>query len=309
MSHPRVRALPIGRFSRIFVVATALVLFTALLLAPRAYAEEVRLQHNGLTLNAQLAKAGGKALKDGVILILHGTLAHNRMELIDNVQKQLTERGFNTLAINLSYSVNDRHGMYDCSVPSHHRHTDALDEIGAWITWLKQQGAGPITLLGHSRGGNQIAWYASEHAGSEINKVVLIAPQTWTAGSAAPAYQKRYGADLNALLGKLAKAEQSAVVGPIDILYCPKTRASAASLLSYYREESRFDTPSLLATIKMPVLVVAAETDEVVPGLIERTQPQADGKKIQLKVISGADHFFRDLYADDAVEIISAFLL
>ena len=34
----------------------------------------------------------------------------------------------------------------------------------------------------------------------------------------------------------------------------------------------------------------------------------ADGKRVQMKVIDGADHFFRDLNADDAVEAIDAFL-
>jgi len=33
-----------------------------------------------------------------------------------------------------------------------------------------------------------------------------------------------------------------------------------------------------------------------------------DGKRAQFKVIEGADHFFRDLYAEDAVDVITPFL-
>lgn len=273
-----------------------------------AQATEIQLPHRGLTLNAQIETAPGKSLQDGVVLILHGTLAHNRMELIESVQKQLTERGFNTLAINLSFGLNDRHGMYDCTQPSIHKHTDALDEIGAWMAWLNQRGAGPITLLGHSRGGNQIAWYAAERLSPAIQKVVLIAPQTWPVGYAPMMYQKRYHTALQPLLDKIAQADPEAILGPIDFLYCPKTRVRAGSFMNYYTEDRRFDTPSLLARIKAPVLVVAAEGDEVVPGLVEHLRPQADGKKISLVVVSGADHFFRDLYAEDAVEAIVKFM-
>lgn len=279
-----------------------------LFLSLGSHAAEVKIPHQGLALNAQLQMAPGKSLKDGVLLILHGTLSHNRTELIEGVQKQLTERGHNTVAINLSLGIDNRHGTYDCATPTRHKHTDALDELGAWITWLKTQGAGPITLIGHSRGGNQVAWFAAERMSPDLRKVVLLAPQTWPTGYAAKGYQKRYGTDLAPLLSKMAKTDAKTLVGPMDFLYCPKTRVSAGSFVNYYTEDSRLDTPTLLARIRLPVLVIAAEGDEVVPGLVERVQPQADGQRIQLKVLPGADHFFRDLYAEDAVEAIQAFL-
>ncbi len=271
-------------------------------------AAEVKTNHQGLTLNAQLLTAHGKSLKDGVLLILHGTLSHNRTELIDGMQKQLTERGFNTLAINLSLGVDNRHGTYDCNTPTRHKHTDALDELGTWMAWLKTQGAGPVTLIGHSRGGNQVAWFAAERMSPAIHKLVLLAPQTWPTGYAAKGYKKRYGTDLAPLLSKMAQADARDLVGPMDFLYCPKTQVSAGSFVNYYTEDNRFDTPALLGRIRAPVLVIAAEGDEVVPGLVERVQPQADGQRIQIKVLSGADHFFRDLYTEDAVEAIQAFL-
>ncbi len=279
-----------------------------LFLSLGSQAAEVTLPHHGLTLNGQLQMAKGKSLKEGVVLVLHGTLSHNRTELIEGIQKQLTERGLNTLAINLSLGVDNRHGTYDCATPTRHKHTDALDELSAWMAWLKTQGAGPVTLIGHSRGGNQVAWFAAERMNPAIRKVVLLAPQTWPAGYGAKMYQKRYGTDLAPLLGQMAKADAKALLGPVDFLYCPKTRVSAGSFVNYYTEDGRLDTPALLARMRVPVLVIAAEGDEVVPGLVERVQPQADGQRIQLKVLAGADHFFRDLYAEDAVEAIQAFL-
>lgn len=284
-----------------------------LFLSLGSHAAEVNLpyngiSHNNLILNGQLLMASGKTFKDGILLILHGTLSHNRTELIEGVQKQLTERGFNTLAINLSLGVNNRHGTYDCATPSRHKHTDALDELGAWMAWLKTQGAGPVTLIGHSRGGNQVAWFAAERINPAIRKVVLLAPQTWSAGYAAKMYQKRYGTDLAQVLNKMTQADANALLGPVDFLYCPKTRVNAGSFVNYYTDDDRFDTPALLPRIHVPVLVIAAEGDEVVPGLVERVKPQVDGQRIQLKVLTGADHFFRDMYTEDTVEAIQAFL-
>ena len=36
--------------------------------------------------------------------------------------------------------------------------------------------------------------------------------------------------------------------------------------------------------------------------------PRLDGKRVQMKVVENADHFFRDLYADVAVDAIDLFL-
>jgi len=44
-----------------------------------AQAEEIRIGHRDLTLNAELSLGDGATLSDGVVLMVHGTLAHNTM--------------------------------------------------------------------------------------------------------------------------------------------------------------------------------------------------------------------------------------
>jgi hypothetical protein len=122
------------RFHRIFALA-AILLWGA-----PVWAEEVKIPHDGLTLNADLTRASGKTLADGVVLIVHGTLAHNRMETIRNLSDVLVDRGLSTLAINLSLGLDDRHGMYDCKFAHRHRYLDSGREIGAWLNWLKTRG-------------------------------------------------------------------------------------------------------------------------------------------------------------------------
>ena len=156
-----------------------LVLAAALALAaPFASAEEVTLKDQDRSLHAELSLADGKTLADGVIVLLHGTLAHNRMEIIQALETAMNERGYNTLAVNLSYNLDPREGMLDCGITHTHRHEDAMRELGLWVNWLQRQGADKLVLMGHSRGGNQVSWYDLEHDGPAIQAVVAVAPMT-----------------------------------------------------------------------------------------------------------------------------------
>lgn len=290
----------------------ALFMLAFLAMAQPAAAEEVRIKPGDLTLNAQLELASGKALKDGVVLIVHGTLAHNDMETLKTLRGVLNDRGLNTLAINLSLAIDDRHGMYDCKTPHRHRHLDALDEISAWMDWLKDQGSGPVVLFGHSRGGNQAARYVTERGNGLLSKLVLMAPATWSADKAAQGFEKAHGRPLAPALEAaetLAKAgKEDALLDKPGLLYCPAAKVSAASFVSYYRPDPRFDTPAILGEINVPVLIMAGSNDTVVADLPAKMAGKADGTRITFKVIDGADHFFLDLYAEDVADAMEAFI-
>lgn len=291
---------------------TGFLFAATLLLAPATQAGEVKITHQGLTLNANLELAPGKTVADGVMLVTHGMLAHGGMELIAALQGLLKEKGWSSLAINLGLGVSNRKGMYDCAQPHTHRHADALDEIGLWLSWLEGQGAKSVVLLGHSQGGNQTARFVSERDRPTVSAVVLLAPATWDEQKAAKGYEARYKQPLKPILER-AQALVAAGKGGTQFertgfLYCADATVTAESFVAYYAPDTRRDTPSLLPKITKPVLVVAASQDEIISDLPARAAAHADGKRVQLKVIEGADHFFRDLYAEDAVEAIAAFL-
>ncbi|MBF0248280.1 MAG: alpha/beta hydrolase [Alphaproteobacteria bacterium] len=278
-----------------------------------ARAEDVFLKTTmGLTLGANLELADGKSVADGVVLLTHGTLAHNKMEIIVALQETLKERGISTLAPTLGLDVNKRQGMYDCTVPTTHKHSDAMDEIGLWLDWLKGQGARQVVLAGHSRGGNQTAWFAARENDPAVSRVVLIAPATWNADDAAKGFAKTHKQDLK---GVLTRAERmievqhaNDLMKGVGVLYCPGADVTAASFVSYYRFDDRRHTPYLIPMIEKPVLVIAGSEDTVVTGLIDAVKPLADAGKAQLVVIDGADHFFKDLYAEDVADAIAEFL-
>ena len=291
---------------RVFIVA---LLFGALVLP--AQTEEVKIKHGGLTLNANLNLAPGKSLADGVVLLLHGTLAHKDMEIMRGLQDGLKERNFSNLAFNLSLAQDDRHGMIDCTGPHRHKDSNAVKEISLWVDWLKDKGAGAITILGHSRGGRQVAQYAAGKPDAAVKRVVLVSPGTWKPGKSARGYKKSYKKDLAPLLNKaraLVKAGKGGeLMKGVNLLYCPNTDVAAATFVDYYKANPDRDAPSVIEHIKLPVLVIVGDKDRVVPKFAGRMK---DTKQANVKfvLVEEAGHFFLDLYGEDLADAVAEFV-
>lgn len=290
-------------------MSKSLVKISSLLLllsCQSVFAQEVTTSHKDLTLNADLKLAEGSTLADGVLLITHGTLAHNKMEVIATLQDLLTEAGINTLAINLSLGIDNRHDMYDCQTPHQHKHTDAIDEINIWSTWLKNQGAGDISLMGHSRGGNQTAWFSQSYP-DKVKSQILLAPATWSEAAEQLDYKTRYGKPLADILIKAQQADDNAWMDATDFIYCTGSRVKASSVANYYSPDQRFNTPYLLDKTSTPSLVISGSEDKTVSDLPERMAGLSN-PHVEHISIEGADHYFRDLYADEVVELIIEFM-
>lgn len=286
--------------------------FLLLLFSFNLQAEEQKLQHEGLTVSANLEAASDDWQQGPVVLLTHGTLAHNRMEIVVTMQELLAERGITSLAINLSLGLSERTGMYDCTVPHTHKHTDALDEIGLWLNWLKEQGVKKVILAGHSRGGNQTAWFVAERDEAAIKKVILIAPQVWSEEKDSKGYQERYNQPLAPVLAKaqklVAAGKANTMMKPVDFIYCADTSASAEAFVNYYTPDERMDTPTLIKQINKPVMVFIGSEDMVVKGLKEKMANISDKANLSYEIIDGADHFFLDLYAEEVADMSEEFI-
>lgn len=288
------------------------ILFASLLsVSGLASAEDVKQTYQGKTLNANLVYADGKSYGDNVVLLLHGTLTHNGRSTYADLQNNLAKEGITSLSMNLSLGLSDRRGEYDCATPHTHKHTDAIAEVGVWMDWLKQQGVKKVTVMGHSRGGNQIAWYVSEKDSDSINKVVLLAPATGEQQSGKE-YQEKYGKPLNSVL-KTAKDMVKAGKGKemmkdTDFIYCEKAQVTAEAFVDYYDVKPKFDTPTVLKSIKKPTLVIVGSEDTVVPELPKRLEAIKGQKNVTMTTIDGGDHFFVDLANEDVAAAVAKFI-
>jgi len=291
--------------ARFLIVAACLLGVSA-----SATAEEVKIPGSGLTLNGEMTMARGKTLADGVVILLHGTLMSNKVEMIVGLQKALAERGVNSLAVNLALAIDDRHGNYDCQLPHRHRQADAVDEIAAWVEWLKGQGARNITVAGHSRGGAQVALYAATNDDAAIARYILIAPAVFNAAESAQSYEASFKTKLAPILAQaetlVKDGKGDTMLADTAVLYCPATSVSAASFVSYYADDGKKDAPTLVAGVKKPTLVIAAGKDTIMRDVEKLVVPEPP--RVRLVTIEGADHFFLDLFLDDLTDRIVDYL-
>ena len=265
-------------------VAAALLLSASVC----AFPDEVQIHDGDRLLNANLELAPGSSLEDGVILMLHGTLGHKDMEIMAALQSVFLEYAYNSLAINLSLDIDDRHGFYPCERPHTHEYGDAHSELDLWLAWLAEQDAGDIVLLGHSRGANQITNYLLQ-SGSKIRAAILLAP---SAGDGSKSAEVKANLD---------RARRNEWLNEVDFLHCKDTNVLGTSYVSYYGSPEQGNTPELLESIATPVLVFSGSHDLVVTGLAEKMEG-LNNTRVRHLELDGADHFFRDLFAYDVVE-------
>ena len=282
------------------------MLFGALAAAP-ARAEEQMLETRigAYTALGDFVSPEEPAQDAPLLLLVHGTLAHKDMELVDALQVALAERGLPSLAITLTLNVDRRTGMYDCALPHTHRLEDASVEISHWLALAKSQlGFDRIVLAGHSRGGLQVAGFMAAHADPAVVAGVMLAPAT---------RQSSLSENADTIL---QKAEGLVEAGEADrlmdlpaFLYCKNAKASAASVISYYGSGGIHDTLALLPGIAPPVLVVAGSQDHVVPDLPSRMPAIVKNHvNVSFELIEDAGHLFLDFYAEDAADLIIDFL-
>ena len=280
---------------------TAGLLSASIAASMTAQAQE-EIQHQGLFADWY---AGDSAT---AVIVLHGTLAHKRMEIIETFASLLNEDyDFPVLAPNLALNQPDRPGMIDCAIPHDHTHMEAVDELTQWVSWLEGQGYEQIAIMGHSRGGAQVAAYL-QNASDSIMAAGLVAPATYDAEKSAKGYLEATGQSLNTLLEKAQGMAAGAQMNVPRFVYCDDATVTAQAFLGYHSPNKDFDTPTLLTQVSVPVQVFIGSEDKVVEGLDEKLEAIQPGGELASVTIDGADHFFRDLYADDVIAEFAEFL-
>jgi pimeloyl-ACP methyl ester carboxylesterase len=260
-----------------------------------AEAEQVQIKPSLLRLNANLELPPGKTAADGVVILVHGMLSYNRQETMAALQKNLKERGLGTLAVTLSLGVDNRQGPRSCDGVHDYALAGAQREINLWVTWLAAHGTSRIDILGFSYGGAQVAAMAPEL--TKIRRIVLMAPAFATSLEQAAGYERAFG---HTLAPELAAAKKDPLTTrTVDFLNCKQASVLGAAFLDGYTELP----PKLAARTGHPTLVVIAGNDERVPDLAKKLPSD-----VHPVVVDGANHFFSDLYGEEAADAIAKFL-
>ena len=93
-----------------------------------------------------------------------------------------------------------------------------------------------------------------------------------------------------------------------NFLNCPNGKVSKTSFLDYFKISNKRSGKdgSLLGNLletNAKVFVITGSEDIIVPNTYRRVQA-LNKRNIELIIVDEADHFFRDLYFDDLIEII-----
>ncbi len=259
-------------------------LWAALLYMAAASAVEVTQSIGQYRANADWVTSSEGGQKP-VVLIVHGTMGHKDMELVQQTQELLQENGYDSLAINLTLNRDNRRGFMPCDVPQTHRHEDAMREIAAWSRWLRDQSRHEIVLLGHSRGGLQVAQYQAETADSAVQALAMLAPM-------ANRRQKNEDRSAKKQPGK-------------QFLHCPDAPSVSEQSRKSYARSGGVSLTEALSRVTVPADVFIGSEDNstaVITSDEIRWDPEL--RHVDAHLIEGADHFFRDLYLDEVIEIL-----
>ncbi len=272
-----------------------------LLISIQVFAEPVSIQieFEGKKLKANAEWSVPESAEPEVaVLWLHGLFqTHSMREPISQQREFWVSEGFPVLSPTLTLGVNDRREPYDCSYPLDHTYELNLEEIKAWVRWLKGQGVRRIILAGHSMGGQQVIHAAEALRGDRtVVGVLAVAPAKGTLRE-------------HPLLGRareLVRRGEGRRLLETSFFYCPSTRVSARTLHSYYGVDRNIGRS--LRKLDIPVLIVWGGEDERVRDLPGFLKPYVkDRRNVRIEVIDYADHFFRDLAAEDLRDIAVEF--
>ena len=276
----------------------------------------LKLEHESILLNGIYSSIPYKS--KSIALILHGTRGHQNLELITSLRDSLLANGVDSLTINLSYGIDNRaNDFLSCDIEHRHKQSNSQHEIKLWYEYIKKIGYEKIYLIGHSRGGLDIInFYESLDSKNQdsINSVFLLAPISETWKSLSDRYKESYNINTWDLVKKKTKKLK------ISFLGCEDATVYRDTFLDYYfirgdtyffdSEVAEFASRGLnlhLTNTTGKVHVITASEDTITPNTYKIVNDIAARRKnIELYQVDGADHFFRDFYFDDLMEIIMA---
>ena len=248
---------------------------------------------------------------ESIFLILHGTRGYKSMEIITSLSDRLHEEGYDTLSINLSYGINNREDTFlSCDIKHQHNEYDSISEIITWHNYLLSRGYKEINFIGHSRGAFNIVQSLSLLDNANKINSYLLAPVIDTYEGTKAYYHEELNIPYDDIINSNEKFFISDKYSLINFLFCENVIVSSETFKSYLDFSKKkanypftFGILDLLDNIKSKVTIISGTDDEILLDSYKKFL-NIDKNNIKFVTIEGGDHFFRDLYLDEVIDII-----
>ncbi len=263
--------------------------------------------HNGLVLNANLKS---NSQSDTIFILVHGTRGYKDMEIIKSLSQKIYDYGYSSLSINLSYDIDNRASEFlSCDrVHTHNEHT-SIDEIVSWYRYLENQDYKNIYFIGHSRGAFNVIQAMAIINNNNI-KAYLLAPVIDTYLGTKNYYDQEHNLPYETLINNKDEFIISDRYPSINFLFCENARVSSSTFRSYLDLSKNqtlypftFSIVDLLKDTNSMVTIFSGTDDEILLDSYKKLN-QINQSNISHILIDEADHFFRDIYLDDVIDII-----
>ncbi len=285
------------------LLAIFLILFSS-----HAISDQIQLKHRSIIING--LHTSNDARSKSIALVVHGTRGHQNLEIISSLRDSLIENNIDSMTVNLSYGISDRvNDFLPCDINHNYLQTDSIEEIREWYKQIQYMGYENIYLIGHSRGGLNIIQFFNEldqSSKSLISSIFLLAPVSDDFSDTRKDYEEKYNIDIAELKDENLE---------INFLGCEKAKVTKKTFMDYYNIHTKHNlfgkSASLISNLKntdTDVYIITASEDTFVANTHNKISSMKKrmygGDNIELIAIDGADHFFRDFYFDDLIEII-----
>ena len=288
----------------IYLLFLTVFLFSNLVLASNSI--EIT-RNDGIKLNANLSQ---NLQNDSVYMIVHGTRGFKTMEIIKSLEEKIILNGHDVLSVNLSYGVTNRDDSFlSCDIKHTHNEHESVTEIISWYQYLLGKNYKKIIFVGHSRGGFNIV-QASALIGNKDIELHLLAPIVDTYKGTRDYYMSEHNLPYDQIIQNNDEYMISEKYPPINFLFCENAQVSSSTFRSYLDfTENRSKYPftfsifKLLSESNSKVSIYSGSADEILLDSYKRFE-SLNKENIKHYVIDDGDHFFRDIYLDDVIDLM-----
>ena len=231
--------------------------------------EQIRFEnHLGETLIGTLHRPDAGKADHGVVLG-HCFTCSRHTGILRELAGALNRAGF--LALRFDFSGNGQsQGAFVEST-----YSKQIEEMGIAVERLRSEGANWIGLAGHSLGAVVSVLTAADH--SAVGAVCALAGRI---SGLTPMH----------FLSTRQKAELEKT-GKVRF----ESRGRSLKLSKeFFADAGRFELPRIIGGLKIPLLVVHGDADEIIPVEEAYKARDANPDAVTLEIVQGADHMFSD---------------